>query len=389
MPRPLVTLVSAAMLVASIGCSSSSSEPAAQTDAGDVDAEVKKIPMPTGDPMSWAVDDVGPFHVGHRALETSYTPPGQTAVRTIPVEIWYPTLDDDGDHAKYLMLFGDDDVYENASVAPPIDPKGYPVHLYSHGSSGFPGTSSDMAHWFASHGWVYVAPSHVGNTLGSPEGKDRPIALYYERATDLTAALDLMEKSPPPEFAGKLRTSRVLLSGHSFGGYTSWIAGGAKYDSAAIKTMCDTGAFTVPCKPEELAVFDTDLSDKRIVAVIPMAGSDFDWIKDYDTPNKPYLVMSGSEDVSPQPAWDASKSLDFTWLEFTGGCHQLFALGGCAKFPEKQGWKLTNTWALAFGRRYVLGDSSDRTTKIFTHAESLSDLVVYKHKGATTPPAGF
>ncbi|MGZ3420976.1 MAG: alpha/beta hydrolase [Polyangiales bacterium] len=378
-----------ALIALAIGCSSSSTPPPATTDAGDVETAPQQITMPTGDPLTWAVDKVGPFNVGHRALETSYTPPGQTTARTIPVEIWYPTLDAEGDNPKYLMLFTDTDVFENASIAPPIDPKGYPVHVYSHGSSGFPGTSSEMAHYFASHGWVYVAPAHVGNTLGSPEGKDRPLALYYERATDITAALDLMEKNPPTELAGKLRTNRVLLSGHSFGGYTSWIVGGSPYDTAAIKTMCDSGAFTVACKPEELAVFAKDLHDPRVVAVIPMAGSDFDWIADFDGPKKPYLVMSGSEDVSPQPAWDKSMSLDFTWIEFQGGCHQLFAMGGCGKFPEKDGWALTNTWALVFGRRYVLGDSTDRTTKIFTNAESLSDRIVYKHKGAATPPTGF
>lgn len=388
--RGALAVICAVVLAA---CSSKSNDvPAA--DAGDeADAAVPQIAMPTGDPLSWAVDAMGPFHVGHRSIDTTYTPP-TGGPRTITVEIWYPSLDDGGDHAKYLGIFADDVAYENASLAPPLEVKGaragtYPVHLYSHGSSGFPATSFRMADWFASHGWVYVAPTHVGNTLGSPEGKDRPVWLFYVRPTDLTAALDAMEHLPASDpLAGKLRTDHVLLSGHSYGGYTSWISGGAPLDATTAKTSCDAGDFTTPCKPEEIAAFSKSYADPRVIAVVPMAGSDFDWIGDVDLPKVPFLVMSGSLDVSPQPLWDRSKTLDFTWIELQGGCHQVFALGGCPQFDEKLGWKVTNAWALAFGRRYVLGDAGDRTTKILTNAESLTPLIKYQHKGATTPPRG-
>ena len=78
---------------------------------------------------------------------------------------------------------------EGASLAAPADGKGYPVHVYSHGSSGFPATSFRMARYFASHGWLYVAPTHVGNTLGSPEGKDRPFAHQLRKAANLAGGV--------------------------------------------------------------------------------------------------------------------------------------------------------------------------------------------------------
>ncbi len=269
-----------------VGCSSSTS-PAEPTDAGvEAEAEVPKIKAPTGDPLTWPVDKAGPYNVGHRTFDVTYRPPGQSVDRTIPVDVFYPTLDADGEHPRYLKLFGDPDVYEEASVAPPPTSAGYPVHVYSHGSNGFGGTSSDMAHWFSSHGWVYVAPNHVGNVLGAGEGK-RPVSLYYLRSTDVTAALDAVEKLAAPDpLAGKLRTKRVLMSGHSYGTFTTWASSGAQFDVKAIQAKCDKGEFTAPCKPEELAVFAKGVADPRIVAGIPMAGGTSDWFvaDGYDRP---------------------------------------------------------------------------------------------------------
>lgn len=386
-----------ALLAVLSACGSNDDAPITPTSdaAVEPDVAVKQIAMPTGDPSSWAVDQVGPYNVGYRKFDYTYTPPGQTEPRTIPIDLWYPTLDAEGDNPKYLGLFGDKDVLEGASVAPPVHTfatgKGYPVHVYSHGSNGFGGTSSDMAHWFGSHGWVYVAPNHVGNVLGAGEGK-RPVSLYYLRDTDITAALDALEKLPASDpLAGKVATKRVLMSGHSFGTMTTWASGGATWDVATIQKKCDAGEFSVPCKPEELAVFAKGVADPRIVAGMPMAGGISDWFTagGYDAPKIPYLLMTGSLDNSGKPIFDSVKTLDLIWLEYAGGCHQLFALGGCANYDEKLGWKHTNTWGLVFGRRYVLGDTSARIEKLLKGEEPVSATITYQHKGVYTAPKGM
>lgn len=361
-----------------IACSGSGDTPATPAETG-----VPKIAKPSPDVLSYAVDRTGPFRVGHRSKELTYTAP-VVGARKITVEYWYPSLDAEGETAKYLALFSDPDTFEGASLADPADGKGYPVHVYSHGSSGFPATSFRMAKYFASHGWIYVAPTHVGNTLGSPEGKDRPFNLFYLRATDVTAALD----SLAAEFGGRARTSRVVMSGHSFGAYTTWATIGAAFDMDTIKRKCDAMEWTLPCKSEDLAALEKGVADPRVVAAIPMAGGNQDMFRDYDAPKKPVLLMSGSDDVSGQGIYDRVMTLDLTWQEYLGGCHQLFAMGGCAKFDEKLGWSLTNTHALAFARRYILGDRSARTTAIVTATESLSDRIVIKHRGTFSEPAG-
>lgn len=350
---------------------------------------VAQIPMPEGELLSFPVDGVGPFNVGYRTWKITYQSPGQSEPREIGFHVWYPTLDADGPHPVYLKLFQDPDVIEDASLAPPVEAAGYPVHVYSHGSYGFAGTSADMMHYFASHGWVAVAPDHTGNTLGIPADK-HTLSIFYLRSTDVSAALDELEKLDASDpLAGKCRTGNVVMSGHSFGTLTTWASGGATFDLAAIQAKCDNDEFAAPCKPEELAVFAGGVADARVVAGIPLAGDATDWFtpEGYNAVNKPYMLMTGSADVSGQGVFDLATSIDFTWLEFEGGCHQLFALGGCAEFDTALGYSLVNTYTLAFARTRMLGDASDQTAKILSGETVLSDKVTLLHEGPVTPPA--
>ncbi|HRG99221.1 MAG TPA: hypothetical protein PLR99_23385 [Polyangiaceae bacterium] len=385
-PRARLAVAASLVSLSALGCGPSS--PPAATDAAapaDAAPPVPQLPRPSGAPLSWPIDALGPYNVGHRSFDVTYAPPAGPA-RTIPVELWYPTLDTDGDHPLYGGLIRDPDVFEGAQVAPPHEPRGYPVHVYSHGSAGFAGTSGKMARWFASHGWVYVAPNHVGNLLRDGD-KKRPLAISYLRSTDLTAALDAVERLAPPDpLAGKLLTKRVLLSGHSFGAFTTWASGGVTFDAKELERRCASDEFSAPCSPEDLAVFAKGLNDPRFAALVPMAGGLSASVSDYDAPKRPTLLMSGSADVSAGPIFEKTQALDVTWLEFEGGCHQLFALGGCSAFEETEGWRLVNVWAFAFGRRTILGDASARTTEIVTGSAPLSSRIRYNHKGTLTPP---
>lgn len=371
----------AALVAFASGCGDAGAE--TSTPAADAGPQ-----MPAGGLLDWAVDELGPFRVGYRTLETAYAPPGGGADRTLVVNVWYPTLDTEGVPPAYLHAFQDPDVLEGATLAPPVEPAGYPVHVYSHGHWGFGGTSSDLMHWFASHGWVAVAPDHAGNTLPEHIDGPLPIAMDYFRPMDISASLDALEALDPADpLAGKCRTDRVLMSGHSRGTVTTWAAGGAAFDTVSIQAMCDAGAFAEPCTPADLAVFAAGLGDARVVAAIPMAGGvaadEPGWfgMTGYDAAAKPFMLMSGSADpVGAENVWARVTALDLTWLDFAGGCHQLFGLGGCPELEENEGWRLVDTYALSFARRHVLGDQGARVAAILDGSEVLSPKVGFEHK---------
>lgn len=324
-------------------------------------------PPPAGDsvdPLSWAVDELGPFNVGYRAWEITYPGAGGGEDRTIPVHVWYPTEDTAGEPVTYEFIFADDNSWIDAAPAPAVHESGYPVLAYSHGSQGFAGSSSFVMRTFASHGWVAVAPDHLGNTL-STHSSPLPLDLYLDRSADLSAAIDSLEAGdaglPSP-----IDTSQILANGHSFGCHTMWASMGATFDVAAITARCDSGEIPEDqCTPGVLEAFAAGLRDPRIVATVPMAGGGaVSWFGEGGLlgAETPMLYMSGTDDPGAvDDVWERSEGLDMTWMVIEGGCHQLFGLGVCPQIDDEVGVRAVRTYSLAFGRKHVLGDEGATT----------------------------
>ncbi len=330
------------------------------------------------------VDADGPFLVGYRVVERTYTPPGQTGPRKLKVHLWYPAAETNDDNPNYGPLH-DPLAYRDAKVTKPVDPAGFPVVVHSHGSSSFAGSSPFLVHRFVSQGWVFVAPDHTGNLLlDPPNTKDRPIALYYERPLDISQALDALAEDAT---LGPLsRTSRVAMTGHSFGGYTTWVSAGAALDPAAVMKQCDSGSYKAPCTDAERAAFAGALAEPRVVAAIPMAGGngDTDWYgpSGQSQVKVPLFMMTGSED-GPQSAADALSRISgvpLTWIDIQGGCHQTFSLGGCKDISDSDSFSIVSTYALAFARVHVLGDATPRIAKILDGSELVDPRVTLKKK---------
>ena len=115
-----------------------------------------------------------------------------------------------------------------------------------------------------------------------------------------------------------------------------------------------------------------------------MAGGDSaSWFGDLDTAEIPIMLMSATGDpVGADTLYAEVKNLDLTWIEITGGCHQLFALGGCPDVESPVGYGIVDTYALAFGRHLVLGDDSAATLAILDGTTNVSDLVTFQRKNA-------
>ncbi len=331
------------------------------------------------DPATLSVLEAGPFEVGFRSWEHTYDAPGGYGPRTILLNVWFPSDEVGTLTPTYERIFRDDDVWRDVDPRPPVHDAGYPVHVYSHGHLGFGGSSADLMRYYASHGWVCIAPDHLGNTLfGALD--PRPASIYFTRATDVSAALDALEALPDEDPLSRAVTERVVLSGHSFGVHTTWAIAGAEFDNA--RARCDAGDLpSGECTEAEIEAMEAGLRDNRVAAVIPMAGSiDRGWFgpTGHNSVSVPILSLSGTADpVGADTQFAETSELRMTWVQVTGGCHQAFAIGGCDTISDEDAFHIVNSYAFAFGRHHVLGDVLPEELGVLDGSVGVSDLATF------------
>lgn len=347
---------------------------------------------PSVDGLALPVDAEGPFQVGHRAWETTYTPPAGGAERTIPVLVWYPTRDEQdltGDpptrFPTYSGLFADRDTIVDATAAAPSYQGTYPVIVYSHGHQGVAGGSFRLLRYFASHGWVALSVGHVGNQLTDRDGTITPLTHWIDRPLDVSAGLDALEALPADDALSAAETSRVLITGHSRGSYTPWAIAGASFDMPLLRSRCAEGDFSEPCTDAQLAVFEAGFRDPRFVAGMPTAGDGhrefFDGVMGMDDATIPMFQMTAEADGRGVDDLFAflSDGLDYRWIEFAEGCHELFNLG-CDAEQNMLGFPAVATYALAWGRVQVLDDTTPNVVGIVDGAVEVTGRVTFLRK---------
>jgi predicted dienelactone hydrolase len=367
--------LAAAFVLANLGCSDN----APAVPAG---------PQPLGDPLTWDATKPGLYTCGHRVLQMTYTPPALPE-RTIPVEVWYPSTSTDGEHPKYQNIFEDLLAYNDVPLAPTSWKAGMPVLVHSHGYKGFAGNSGRLMCHFASHGWLSVAPAHVGNLINDTPAT-LPLDIYIQRPFDIRAALDFIGALPADdELSGKADFGHIAMSGHSFGTYTAWAVSGAPLDAAHFDSGCMNGGIA-DCTPEKLAVLKGNVSEPRAKIAMPLAGvPDEIGNANFDGAKVPVLQMSGTLDERGQDkVMTLVKNVDLTWVDVEGGCHQLFGLGNailgdpaCKALADEEGFSLVNPWILAYARYHVLDDRSKFVADLVERKVSLSPKVTVQHVG--------
>lgn len=180
----------------------------------------------------------GPYAAGFhdaRLVKQSAVDPSQQ--RVLDTVIWYPATPGAGPI----------DSGSRAVRDAPVDLSGgpYPVVMFSHGSCGFERQSLFLTPWLATHGFIVVAPPHPGNTLfdfpdcGTPSAQ---AASAVERPNDIIFALDYIldqGKDPSSMFHGAVDPTRLAMTGHSFGGLTTYL----------VTAMDDRFSVAVPMAP--------------------------------------------------------------------------------------------------------------------------------------------
>ena len=293
---------------------------------------------------------------------------------------WYPAVEgSEGDNPVWATIFEDPHSIIDADARPPVDGVAYPVHVHSHGNRGFGASSSDLMSWFASHGWVAIAPDHIGDLLWEFEESEDAVH-FLKRPQDISATLDALEGLPADDPLAASDTTRVVMSGHSRGTSTVWSVAGASYDVNGV-------ASHLPDATEaHLAVFGGGFEDDRVVAAIPMAGtyrsSWFGTDGYLAIGDRPVLALTGSLDghSSAVSQFESLVGIALTWVELEGGCHQTFALGFCDTLDPTEGFRLVGTYALAFARACILEDTAPNTLGVLDGTIPVSDLTTVQSR---------
>jgi predicted dienelactone hydrolase len=168
----------------------------------------------------------------------------------IPITVWYPARFgskerslDIGEPGTPLFRVG-----KAAPDAAFADSKLRPVILFSHGFGG----SARMMAWFtnalAKAGYIVVAVDHPGNNSidkMTPAGA----ILFWDRADDLEAALEVVEQDPV--IAPHLDLQHIGVAGFSLGGATALISAGARVDLDRFFASCRANPSDGLCRPQK------------------------------------------------------------------------------------------------------------------------------------------
>lgn len=314
-------------------------------------------------PLTWAVERAGPYGVGHRSRLVEYeTPLG--VLRTVRVNLWYPTLEGSGESVRYLGTEADPLSLGEATPADPAYGAGYPVYLHSHDHLGFGGQSAVLHRHLASHGWMVLAPDHTGDLPSDP--LDPEIEQEIHRVSDLGAALAFLAEMDPATALGRADTEGAMLGGLGAGARTAWLAAGASVEARALESRCETLA--QGCTNQELDVLTSGaLALPQSQTALSLGSSiDLSMLGDsgHTSLSGPMLILTETSDGGFGASdFSALSGLERTWVALEGGCEQSFTTGDCADLPAETGFEALKGYATAMGRVHLLGDD--------THADLL------------------
>jgi len=263
-------------------------------------------------------DGFGPYEVG---VQTIMVPDPTGGGRDLTVDVWFPLsqdVDADFPPQQYTLLPGT--YYESpsavAATADSIATDGpFPLVIYSHGSGGLRFIHSNYTEALASNGYIVAAADHIGNTAVDrlAESETPSDVTAFNRPNDVTRVIDAFldpENVETVGFVANLDPSQIAVTGHSFGGFTSY-AMASGYDNANGEFVADerVGAI-VALAP---AASETLLSDERLASI-----------------EIPTLVIGATDDsttpIDPNVTrpWELTSSDVSYRLDLTAAKHETF-----------------------------------------------------------------
>ncbi len=366
----------------------------------------------------------GAYTVGYQTFTVS------GADRPLNIWVWYPA-----EGAQALANYSEfNGIFEASGVAtldanPSTGDAPYPLVIFSHGSGSSPLLSTFYTEHLASQGFVVIAIEHRGNTmldrLGDGDTYDANVVDNYAyRPQDVTRVIDFaLDTLNTDALSGMIDPEKIAISGHSFGGYTTFAAAGAALNIDALQAYCDANegitigdvreefsltasnrdvllndgaCYLIDDAPRIAELSDLDavpsgawdsFGDPRINAIVALApwNAPIFGEESLSQLTMPTLIMVGSNDNTTKPERDAINFYDWIGsdnkilVEFMLGDHSMFidfcppllinfgAYESCSDpvWDLGRAHDLTNHLATAF-LRSVYYDDAEATTALET-----------------------
>ncbi len=224
---------------------------------------------------------------------------------SLPLQVWYPTLDDDGPIHVY------DDLLPGGALdgAAPDCSQVRPVILFSHGNGGIRYQTWSVMERLATHGYVVAAPDHVDNTFLDVDDDLWP-SIVMRRPWDVADAFDGLAALADGGGDGAVDLAGCVdadagyaVVGHSFGAFTTYAVAGAPLWMTALLAACEEevveGCGAVEAwAAEHPGEAWSDRSDPRTWAAVPWAPAWHEFFGDrMDAIDQPIMVVGADRDT--------------------------------------------------------------------------------------------
>jgi predicted dienelactone hydrolase len=329
--------------------------------------------------------DFGPFPIGVRTIalfDPSRLNVQGTGPRPVTIEVYYPSTSAAvaGVPKDVIKVLGVDVVATPAFRDVERAPGAFPLVLFSHGNGGIRIQSFFFAAHLASHGFVVVSPDHHGNTFVDALVGIVDPEVAVNRPLDMSFLIDQLlafDAEPGSFFEHAIDPAKIGLSGHSFGGYTTFaLAGGAfplgTFTDPRVKAIFPQAPFT--------SIFPAPFFDAIHIPTLIVGGS-----IDTTTPfpaeqQRPFdLLPSGAALVSLADLTDAGH---FTFSDFCEVPRNLLGfLGGFdeACTPRHLPWRhahdIVNFLSLNFFDGVLNGNAAALARLAPANVAGIEDLV--------------
>ncbi len=124
----------------------------------------------------------------------------------------------------------------------------HPLVVMSHGTGGAGMQMMWLGRELAARGFIAAAVDHHGNTAAEDAYDPRGFRLPWERARDLSVAIDHLLGDP--EFGPRIDAARIGAVGYSLGGYTAVALAGGTTDLAKLSEFCGGPERDATCDPQ-------------------------------------------------------------------------------------------------------------------------------------------